>query len=1628
MLFANVAAFSAAADEPQQAVLSYIESTECKASDGGGTYNKLYPLDGNFSTDFKSAAVVGGFYTVALDGEYELTTMKIYQNYGYDTIAGNRHWYARLNKVYVSNDGVDFTEVTEVEITATSWLIEQPETNNITLARVDYTFPEGTKAKYIKVTNDLAEAKEFRLTEMFVYGVKTPEPPLAPTLVSLVAESGTLSPSFSSNVTEYTLSVGSLEGVLPAISVTQASGCSVDIVQASSENNYVATITVYQTTDITNKKVYKVTYQEVNIPDEIPLSFHASSAETTSDSGGSYSTLWALDGDFETRCKIKQGAGNHYDVRLGDGNTDYELTEIRLYQHSGLSETYKKRYNTVYVSNDGINFAKVTEVDYSVSGWISTEEVNFKENARHTYTFPEGITARYVRIGNDMTTGNEMAIMELKAWGETEYDVVPLAYKIDASDGVLSPEFSINTTEYDLTIPQNPAENTPTISVAVGGKCDAEITQPSSENNYVGTILVFEKGNRANSKEYKVNVKEAPSITPKLSDITSASGTLSPAFSESIYEYTLTVPSFDTMPTVSAVAADGCSFSVSQPYPVNGMTAEITAYQTVKPNNKKTYTVKVVSERDTYALKLAYADSTKCKGADTGGSYDNRYPLDGDFASSFKSISAIGGYYTIMLDATYEITTMKIYQDYGQMDGNWIYRLNKVEVSDDGVNFKAVDGVSVVCRTGWIQNTPETNGNTLARIDYLFPDGVKARYVKITSDYAGATETRLSEAFIWGKELSGFDETALKQMDSSYGVISPAFNKDVLEYAFYADSFEKDKLPQFVAKSARSGDLVEIIQPSAENCYTGTFKVTNKEDLSDSKTYKVRLTVKSSEKSNLYITDQNLNEIRKNINVLKCGTYLFEDKLYDVTWSADSENVDLSTGLVTKTDNIQTVKITASLKEAGNPQNTMQKVFTLKITANDIKSPVEIIKDDFSLASDGVNAEKVGDKLVLSGEALYASNIMLAQNIKIGEEMLFDFTVEKAENADAGVTFMSGDQLGFKILWNDDGYEINWGESKKTTVKTASDTIKFRLELLGNKFNVLADDGNGYYDCIMLDATYTQMPENGFDRAIFTSIGTGKTEISDVKASISKQKICNIIADSLSFEKLSDEKPFEISKKINLIKDIADGVTISWESSDDTVLNSASGEVTPQSEGKYVTLTAKVSYQDLSTERKYHILVGGENLAKGASVNATAANIGTSYEANAVDLSADSLYIVQGSEPYDVTLTLKNKQMISHIDIFPAETDSSIEEYTIYVSDDGKKYEAVYEGKSLTEMQSAAISLCEVKFVRLSVTKVTGAETGIAEILVFYAPTAEQLAEADIKAIEWPSEWEDEFSLPINGKNGSVFTYTCNLKEASFDKNGDEIIASIDGVKYDTTAEIKVTAEKDGKTANKSFNIKVKGSYESSSGSSGGGSSGSSGGGGGSSMLGVSFGTPQNAQNTQKANPILEEIASSWASEEISYLYNRGIVNGDGESLKLEGSVTRAEFVAMLLRAKEIPVISYSGAFSDVDSSAWYANYIETAKNEGLIDGFDGKVRPNDCITREEMAKILVKMNDISERSDITFGDVGEISEWAYEFVEKAFAMGLINGYEDNTFRPQNNLKRVEAMVVIYRMLKASQA
>ena len=88
-----------------------------------------------------------------------------------------------------------------------------------------------------------------------------------------------------------------------------------------------------------------------------------------------------------------------------------------------------------------------------------------------------------------------------------------------------------------------------------------------------------------------------------------------------------------------------------------------------------------------------------------------------------------------------------------------------------------------------------------------------------------------------------------------------------------------------------------------------------------------------------------------------------------------------------------------------------------------------------------------------------------------------------------------------------------------------------------------------------------------------------------------------------------------------------------------------------------------------------------------------------------------------------------------------------------------------------------------------------------------------------------------------------------------------------------------------------------------------------------------------------------------------------------------------------------------------------------------------GNVRPDDTITREEMAKIIVAfaapMVDTEEK--LTLTDLDDVSSWALESVEKAVTSGLMNGVGEGRFNPKQSARREEAIVVLYRMMAAEQ-
>ncbi len=217
------------------------------------------------------------------------------------------------------------------------------------------------------------------------------------------------------------------------------------------------------------------------------------------------------------------------------------------------------------------------------------------------------------------------------------------------------------------------------------------------------------------------------------------------------------------------------------------------------------------------------------------------------------------------------------------------------------------------------------------------------------------------------------------------------------------------------------------------------------------------------------------------------------------------------------------------------------------------------------------------------------------------------------------------------------------------------------------------------------------------------------------------------------------------------------------------------------------------------------------------------------------------------------------------------------------------------------------------------------------------------------------------------------------------------------------------------------------------SGSSGGGGSSSVKTGGGLVQV-VGEATPPSTTEPsgipKPADPYEQQLSGHWAKTEIGEMLKEGVVQGTATGdLELQNQTTRAEFVTMLVRALGMEMQKYDGEFADVSADDWYADYMATAKKEGILEGNGAGANPNGLITREEMAKILVETYE-KEHGEITVSpdtgawiqDAAEGSDWARTYIQKAIGAELMNGVGGGMFAPQENALREQAIVVIYRM------
>lgn len=177
------------------------------------------------------------------------------------------------------------------------------------------------------------------------------------------------------------------------------------------------------------------------------------------------------------------------------------------------------------------------------------------------------------------------------------------------------------------------------------------------------------------------------------------------------------------------------------------------------------------------------------------------------------------------------------------------------------------------------------------------------------------------------------------------------------------------------------------------------------------------------------------------------------------------------------------------------------------------------------------------------------------------------------------------------------------------------------------------------------------------------------------------------------------------------------------------------------------------------------------------------------------------------------------------------------------------------------------------------------------------------------------------------------------------------------------------------------------------------------------------------------------QAVSPWVSTTEDYLQQMvdwGVMRGDEKGdLKPEDPITRAEFAAMVNRAYGYRHVAGAGTpFTDVPASGpdkkWYADDVATAYRMGYIKGTsESKFSPNDNLTREQAVVILGRNMMLTPALGevLAFNDGREFSDWSAGWIQTCAEVGVAIGYEDGSFRPQQDITRGEVAAMLVRAL-----
>ena len=180
---------------------------------------------------------------------------------------------------------------------------------------------------------------------------------------------------------------------------------------------------------------------------------------------------------------------------------------------------------------------------------------------------------------------------------------------------------------------------------------------------------------------------------------------------------------------------------------------------------------------------------------------------------------------------------------------------------------------------------------------------------------------------------------------------------------------------------------------------------------------------------------------------------------------------------------------------------------------------------------------------------------------------------------------------------------------------------------------------------------------------------------------------------------------------------------------------------------------------------------------------------------------------------------------------------------------------------------------------------------------------------------------------------------------------------------------------------------------------------------------------------TDVSDIFIDVAPNAWYKDAVQYAYAGGLMTGvSANEFAPDATTTRGMIVSMLARLEGVESANDAG-FADVNDE-WYATAVNWAASVGVVNGYeDNTFRPNDAITREQLAAILMnyaayKGEDVSARASLdAYSDAENVSTWATDTMQWAVAKGLLTGVTADTLQPQGAATRAQVAAISQRFL-----